>query len=106
MERRRLAERQDRISEPNLYHEPGDRLNSPSLGGKRPERKQQAGETNGRNACKKYEFGYHRSERTTRIVVGNTSDMKERMPKAYRITTLLATKKKASLNSGCERTRK
>lgn len=34
------------------------------------------------------------------IVVGDTSEVRERMLKAYRITTLLATKKKASLNSG------
>jgi hypothetical protein len=40
MERRRLAERQGRISEPDLYHEPSDGLDSPSIGSELPERKE------------------------------------------------------------------
>ncbi len=62
MERRRLTKRQVRIPKPNLYHKPSDGPDSPSLGSESPESKEQPGETDGRNAHKKYEFGCHSTE--------------------------------------------
>ena len=65
MEGRRLTKRQARVPKPNLYHEPGDGLDSPSLGSESPKSKEQPRETNGRNAHKKYEFSRHCTKSTT-----------------------------------------
>jgi hypothetical protein len=99
MERGCLAERQERISKPNLHHEPGDRLEGPFLRSRSegPESKEHPGETDGRNANEKDKFGCHRLERATNVIVGRTSDNEGR--RTYSTTTLFLTKKNASLNS-------
>ena len=78
MEGRRLTKRQVRISKPNLYHEPSDRLESPFLGSEGPKSKEQPRETDGRNAHKKYEFDCHSTESATCIGVVGKSNVKGR----------------------------
>jgi hypothetical protein len=101
MERGCLAERQVRISEPNLHHEPSDRLKGPFLRSRSegPESKEHPGETDGRNANEKDKFGCHRTERATSIIVGGALNNEGESPKTYRTTTLFLTRKNASLNS-------
>ena len=102
MEGRRLTKRQVRIPKPNLYHEPSDGLESPSLRGESPKCKEQPRETDGRNAHKKYELSCHSTESATCIGVIGKLSVKKGRPKTYRITTLFETMKNASLTGSRE----
>lgn len=62
MEALRLPKAQIRVPEPDLHHEPRDRLEPPLVRRERPEREEQAGEADRCDAHKEDEFDDHAAE--------------------------------------------